>query len=131
MMAQEDKKLGIVSEIGLERDALEFTSYNLTVGIKLKSDKKLSYAESERLVKVLKKELMGKNIELEAVAVPCPYCGKVYNSTKGMKAHVRSQHDGEELPKRKPRRQRKTSAKTPAKKTANKTTKKKTTAKKK
>ncbi len=132
MMAQDDlKKLGIVSEIGLERDAQEFTSYNLTVGIKLKSDKKLSYAESERLVKALKKELMGKNIELEAVAVPCPYCGKVYNSNKGMKAHVRSQHDGEELPKRKPRRPRKTAAKTPAKKPAKKTTKKKAAAKKK
>jgi uncharacterized C2H2 Zn-finger protein len=118
-MAQEDmKKLGVVSEIGIERDAQEFTSYNLTVGIKLKSDKKLTYAESERLVKVLKKELMGKNIELEAVAVPCPYCGKIYNSDKGMKAHVRSQHDGEELPKRKPRRSKKTETKkTPSKKT--------------
>ena len=72
MMAQEDmKKLGIVSQIGLERDAQEFTSYNLTVGIKLKSDKKLTYAEGERLIKKLKKDLMGKNIELEAIAVPC------------------------------------------------------------
>lgn len=122
MMAQEDfKKLGVVSHIGLERDAREFTSYNLTVGIKLKSDKKLSYTEGEKLIKLLKKELMGKNIELEAVAIPCPYCGKDFNSQKGMKAHVRSQHDGEELPKRKPRRRKKTvPKKAPTKKTPKK-----------
>jgi hypothetical protein len=119
MMAQEDvKKLGIVSQIGLERDAQEFTSYNLTVGIKLKSDKKLTYAEGERLIKQLKKDLMGKNIELGAIEIPCPYCGKVFNSKKGMKAHTRSQHDGEDLPKRKPRIKRGAVKKATPKKTA-------------
>jgi uncharacterized C2H2 Zn-finger protein len=118
MMAQEDlKRLGIVSEVGLERDATEFTTYNLKVGIKLKAEKKLSYTEGERLIKLLKKELLGKNIELEAVAVPCPMCGKVFNSETGMKQHVRRQHDGqEEPPKKKRGRPKKATAKAPAKK---------------
>ena len=125
MMAQEEvKRLGVVSEVGLERDSQEFTSYNLTVGITLKSEKKLSYSEGEQLIKSLRKELMGKNIELEAIAIPCPFCGKVFNSEKGMKAHTRSQHEGEDLPKRKPRRKKEAAAKTPAKKPAKKKPKK-------
>ena len=129
-MAQEEvKKLGIVSQIGLERDAQEFTSYNLTVGIKLKSDKKLSYAEGERLIKQLKKDLMGKNIELEAIAVPCAFCGKIFNSETGMKQHVRRQHEGEEEPPKKRRgRPKKPEVK---KETPKKTAAKKTSAKKK
>ncbi len=112
MMAQEEaRKLGVVNEVGLERDAQEFTSYNLTVGIKLKTDKKLSYTEGERLIKQLRKSLLGKNIELEAIAVPCPICGKVFNSETGMKQHVRRQHDGEEAP---PKRKRGRPRKNPA-----------------
>jgi uncharacterized C2H2 Zn-finger protein len=122
MMAQEDqKRLGTVSEVGLERDSTEFTSYNLKVGIKLKAEKKLTYNEGERLIKQLKKELLGKNIELEAVAVPCPMCGKVFNSETGMKQHVRRQHNGgEEPPKKKRGRPKKAAAKAPAKKTPTK-----------
>jgi hypothetical protein len=135
MMAQEDvKKLGIVSQIGLERDAQEFTSYNLTVGIKLKSDKKLTYAEGERLIKKLKKDLMGKNIELEAIAVPCAFCGKVFNSDTGMKQHVRRQHEGEEeSPKKRRGRPKKPAVKkaTPKKTAAKKPAAKKAPAKKK
>ncbi len=106
-MAEEVKKLGVVSEIGLERDSQEFTSYNLTVGIKLKSDKKLSYVECEKLVKELKRELMGKNIELEAIAIPCAFCDKIFNSEIGMKQHVRRQHEGEEEPPAKKRGRKK------------------------
>ena len=132
-MAEEVKKLGVVSEIGLERDAQEFTSYNLTVGIKLKSDKKLSYAESEKLVKELKRELMGKNIELEAIAIPCAFCGKIFNSETGLKQHVRRQHEGEEEPPKKKRgrtKKPKVKKETP-KKTAAKVPSKKAPAKKK
>ena len=132
-MAEEVKKLGVVSEIGLERDAQEFTSYNLTVGIKLKSDKKLSYAESEKLVKELKRELMGKNIELEAIAIPCAFCGKIFNSETGLKQHVRRQHEGEEEPPKKKRGRKKkpTVKKETPKKTAAKVLSKKAPAKKK
>lgn len=116
-MAQDDPKLlGTVNEVGLERDEQEFRNFNLTVGIRLKTGKKLSYAEGEKLIKQLKKDLLGKNIELEAIAVPCPFCGKTFNSEIGMKQHVRRQHDGEEEHPKKRRRRKKAAAKTHAKK---------------
>lgn len=116
-MAQDDPKLlGTVNEVGLERDEQEFRNFKLTVGIRLKTGKKLSYAEGEKLIKQLKKDLLGKNIELEAIAVPCPFCGKTFNSEIGMKQHVRRQHDGEEEHPKKRRRRKKAAAKTHAKK---------------
>ena len=124
-MAQEDPKLlGTVNEVGLERDEQEFRNYNLTVGVRLKTSKKLSYAEGEKLIKKLKKDLLGKNIELEAIAVPCRICGKTFNSETGMKQHVRRQHEGEEPPKKKrgpkKRASKKAAKKAPAKKRASK-----------
>ena len=112
--------LGTVNEVGLERDEQEFRNFNLTVGIRLKTGKKLSYAEGEKLIKQLKKDLLGKNIELEAIAVPCPFCGKTYNSETGMKQHVRRQHDGEEPPSKRKRGRSKKSTKKPVKKGASK-----------
>ena len=121
MMAQDDPKLlGTVSEVGLERDEQEFRNFNLTVGIRLKTGKKLSYAEGEKLIKQLKKDLLGKNIELEAIAVPCPLCGKTFNSEVGVKRHVRRQHNGEEPPPKKKRGRPKKSTKKLAKKGASK-----------
>lgn len=100
-MAVEDKFQGVVSHVGLERDEAEFLNFNLTLGILVKTDKKLSYTEGERLIKRLQKELLGKNIELEAVAVPCPVCGKTFNTESGMRQHLRKQHeDEEEKPKK-------------------------------
>ncbi|MBN2336344.1 C2H2-type zinc finger protein [Candidatus Bathyarchaeota archaeon] len=125
-MALEDVKfLGIVDQVGLERDETEFRNFNLTVGIKVKTDKKLTFLEGERLIKQLKKELLGKNIELGAIAIPCPVCGKTFNTEQGMKLHVRRQHEGEpEPPEEKPevqpakkkRRAKKSGAKKAAKK---------------
>ena len=114
MMATEDKILGVVSAVGLERDDQEFRNFNLTVGITIKSDKKISYTEGEKLIKQLQRDLMGKNIELEPVAVPCPICKKVFNSEQGMKQHMRLQHKDEEPPRKK----RRSTKKAPAKKTA-------------
>jgi len=102
-MAQDDKLLGVVNAVGLERDDQEFRNFTLTVGIKLKTEKKMGYTEGEKLMKQLQKELMGKNIELGAVAVPCPICGKVFNSEQGMKQHQRLQHKENE-PKKKTRK---------------------------
>ena len=60
-MALEDVKyLGIVNEIGLERDQDEFSNFNLTVGIMVKIDKKLDLSEGQELVKQLQKELQVK-----------------------------------------------------------------------
>lgn len=111
-MAQEDKLLGVVNAVGLERDEQEYQNFTITVGIKLKIDKKVSYTEGEKLMKQFQKSLLGKNIEMGAVAVECPICGKVFNSEQGMKQHQRLQHGDEEPPKKKSRK--KITAKTPA-----------------
>jgi hypothetical protein len=121
MMETEDKILGVVNAVGLERDDQEFRNFNLTVGIKIKTDKKISYTEGEKLVRQLQKDLMGKNIELEPVMVPCPVCGKTFNSEQGMKQHQRLQHKEEEPKKKK----KTTKKKAPAKKTKKKASSKK------
>ncbi len=124
-MAQDEKLLGVVNAVGLERDDQEFRNFNLTVGIKIKTEKKITYTEGEKLMKQLQKDLMGKNIELGTVAVPCPICGKTFNSEQGMKQHQRLQH-AEEEPKKKGHGKKTTGKKkTPAKKKAKKTVKKK------
>ena len=107
-MAQNDKILGVVNAVGLERDEQEYRTFNITVGIKIKTDKKISYTEGEQLMKQFQKDLMGKNIELEAVAVPCPICGKVFNSEFGMEQHKRMLHKDEEKPKNRRRRKKTT-----------------------
>ena len=101
-MATEDEKFqGVVSHVGLERDEAEFLNFNLTLGITVKTERKLNYDECERLVKRLQKELLGKNVELGAMAVPCPVCGKTFNTDTGMRQHLRKQHEGEEEKPRK------------------------------
>lgn len=124
-MAQDEKLLGVVKAVGLERDDQEFRNFNLTVGIKIKTEKKISYSEGERLMKQLQKELMGKNIELGTIAVPCPVCGKTFNSEQGMKQHQRLQHPDKE-PKKKGRKKKTAKKKKPtAKKPASKSKAKK------
>jgi hypothetical protein len=92
-MTTEEKLLGVVNEIGLERDEERFANFNLKVGVLMRTDKRLSYNEGERLIRQLRKELLGKNIEFEAIAIPCPICSKTYNSELGMKQHLRRQHN--------------------------------------
>jgi len=124
-MAQDEKLLGVVNAVGLERDDQEFRNFNLTVGIKIKTEKKITYTEGEKLMKQLQKDLMGKNIELGTVAVPCPICGKTFNSEQGMKQHQRLQHAEEESKKKGHGKKTTGKKKTPAKKKAKKTVKKK------
>lgn len=115
-MAQDDKLHGVVNAVGLERDEQEYQKFALTVGIKIKMDKKVSYAEGEKLMKQFQKELLGKNIEMGAVAIGCPICGKTFNSEQGMKQHQRLQHADEEPPKKKARKKKAEPKKAPAKK---------------
>ncbi len=125
-MAQEDKLLGVVNAVGMERDEQEYQNFTITVGIKIKTDKKVSYTEGEKIMKQFQKDLLGKNVEMGAIAVECPICGKVYNSEQGMKQHQRLQHGDEEPPKKKRGRQKKTEpAAEPEKKKAKKTASKK------
>ena len=113
-MALEDVKYeGVVCEVGLERDHEEFRNFNLTVAITVKTDKKLNLREGEKLIKQLQRELLGKNIELGAVAIPCPTCGRSFNTENGMKQHMRRAHEGatEEPAKPKPKPKKKRSRK--------------------
>lgn len=124
-MAQEDEKIhGVVNQVGLERDEAEFRSFNLTLGIKL-TGKKLSLKEGERLIKQMRKDFLGKNIEFGAISIPCPVCGKTFNTEAGMKQHVRRQHnDG--VDKAKPKKKKSSKRKSSKKKTSKKGSKKKT-----
>jgi len=126
-MAQEDAKFhGVVNQVGLERDEAEFRNFNLTLGIKVKTGKKLNLKEGERLIKKMRKEFLGKNIEFEAISIPCPVCGRTFNTEAGMKQHVRRQHnDGVDTAKPKTRKKASSKKKT-SKKSSKKGTKKKT-----
>jgi hypothetical protein len=92
-MEQQEKILGVVNAIGIERDELEFRNFTLIMGIKIKTDKKITYNEGEKIIKKLQKSLLGKNIELETISIPCPICNKTFNSEQGMKQHKRLTHD--------------------------------------
>lgn len=126
-MAQEDEKFhGVVNQVGLERDEAEFRNFNLTLGIKVKTGKKLSLKEGERLIKQMRKEFLGKNIEFEAISIPCPVCGKTFNTEAGMKQHVRRQHNNGVDPAKSKKKKKASSKKKPSKKTSKKGSKKKT-----
>jgi len=126
-MAQEEAKFhGVVNQVGLERDEAEFRSFNLTLGIKVKTGKKLTLNEGERLIKQMRKELLGKNIEFEAISIPCPVCGRTFNTEAGMKQHLRRQHnDGVDTAKSKTKEKASPKKKT-SKKSSKKGSKKKT-----
>lgn len=97
---------GVVGEVGLYRDGNQFNSFKLTIEMVLDSGKGLTYDQGEALMKQFRKELLGKNVELAAVVVPCPVCGKGFNSENGMKQHLRRIH-GEKKTKRRSSRGRK------------------------
>jgi hypothetical protein len=108
MMAQEQKILGVVNAIGIERDEQEYQNFTLIIGIKIKTDKKISYTEGEKIIETMQKSLLGKNIELETITVSCPICRKTFNSEQGMKQHKRLVHDKVETPMKKRGRKKKT-----------------------
>ena len=107
------KVKGIVEEVGLIRDEDKFNAFNIMIGLVVDSGKSLNLDQGESLMKQFRKELLGKAVEIAAVSVPCPVCGKTFNSEQGMKQHMRMIHKKN---KEKPTTKKKTSKKKRAKK---------------
>ncbi len=91
-MKADEKIKGVVGEIGLARNEGKFNSFDLTVGLVLKTGG-LSYTQGERLMAEMRKELLGKVVEIAEIIHPCPVCGKGFNTAQGMKQHVRMVHE--------------------------------------
>jgi hypothetical protein len=92
VVADDLKFKGLVREVGLIRDNDHFHSFNITVGIVIRSDKRLTYDEAERLSGQFRRRYLGKEVDLLGVTVLCPICGKGFNSEGGMKKHVKASH---------------------------------------
>jgi len=92
VVADDLKFKGLVREVGLVRDNDHFHSFNITVGIVIRSDKRLTYDEAERLSGQFRRRYLGKEVDLLGVTVLCPICGKGFNSEGGVKKHVKASH---------------------------------------
>lgn len=123
-MKADEKIKGVVGEIGLERNGGKFNSFNLTVGLVLKTGG-LTYAQGERLIVEMRKELLGKMVEIAEIIHLCPVCEKGFNTMQGMKQHVRMVHEKgkkketvkAEKPKAAPKKKKRARKKTSRKKT--------------
>ena len=91
-MANDLKLKGPVREIGIARDSDRHDSFNITIGIAIKTEGKVSYEEAERLSSKFRREFLGKDVEFVSVSIPCPVCGRVLNSESGLKKHVAMNH---------------------------------------
>ena len=91
-MANDLKLKGPVREIGIVRDNDRHDSFNITIGITVKTEGKVTYEEAERLSTKFRREYLGKDVEFLAVSLPCPVCGKVMNSESGLRKHVAMNH---------------------------------------
>ena len=100
MDSGESKLKGVVSDLGLERDEEHFRSFNLKVGIVVKAEKSLSYEDGERLMRQLRKELLGKEVEITSIIFRCSKCGKEFNNEQGLKRHTRIAHEAHSAKKK-------------------------------
>lgn len=91
-MADDLKIKGPVREIGIVRDSDRHDSFNITIGIAIKTEGKTSYEEAERLSSKFRREFLGKDVEFVSVSIPCPVCGRVLNSESGLRKHVAMNH---------------------------------------
>lgn len=103
-LSEENQKLkGVIGEVSLERDEDKFNTFNVTIKMIVDNGRPLNYDRGETLVQQFRKGLLGKKVELSAVVVTCPVCGKGFNSEGGMKQHMRMIHgDRKGSRKRKP-----------------------------
>jgi hypothetical protein len=107
----DEKIKGIVGEIGLERNEGKFNSFNVTVSLTLKTGG-LTYTQGEKRIAEMRKELLGKAVEIAEIIHLCPLCDKGFNTMQGMRQHVRMVHEKgkkkivEEKPKATPKKKR-------------------------
>lgn len=92
---------GVVSDVGLERNEEHFRSFNVKIGVVVRAGKALNFDDGERVMRQLRKELLGKEVEITATTIRCPICGKGFNNEHGMKQHVRLAHKDEKKPSKK------------------------------
>jgi hypothetical protein len=88
----DEKIKGVVGEVGLERNEGKFNSFSLTIGLTLKTGG-LTYAQGERLIVEMRKELLGKEVEIAEIIHLCPICDRGFNTMQGMRQHVRMVHE--------------------------------------
>jgi len=93
-VADDLKLKGPVREIGIVRDNDRHDSFNITIGITVKTEGKVTYEEAERISTKFRREYLGKDVEFVSVSIPCPVCGKIMNSESGLKKHVAMNHPG-------------------------------------
>lgn len=122
MESDYQKVKGVVGEVGLERDGERFNAFNVTVSVVVDSGKALTFDQGEQLIKEFRKELLGKKVEVTAIVVLCPVCGKGFNTEQGMKQHARRVHDKKKKKTVKPKAVKKTTKKRAAKKGSRKKT---------
>ena len=91
-MKADEKIKGIVGEVGLERNEGKFNSFSVTVGLTLKTGG-LTYAQGERLIAEMRKELLGKEVEIAEILHLCPVCEKGFNTMQGLNQHIRMVHE--------------------------------------
>lgn len=106
---------GLVNEVGLRRDEEKFNSFNVTIAMVLKSEKALTYDQGERLMSRIRRDLLGKEVEITSVVFPCPVCGRTFNTEQGMRQHARMAHK-EKRAKKPKEAKRKGTQKKPARK---------------
>ena len=91
--ALENNKIkGVIGEVGLQRVGDRFNAFNLTINMVVDPGGTLSYDKGEQLMQQFRKQLLGKKVEIAEIIVPCPICGKGFNTEQGMKQHMRMVH---------------------------------------
>jgi hypothetical protein len=119
----DEKIKGVVGEIGLERNEGAFNSFSVNLSLTLKGS--LTYTQAEKRISEMRKELLGKAVEIAEVIHLCPICEKGFNTMQGMRQHVRMVHDKGKK-KKAPAKKEKPKAAPKKKRARKKTTRKKT-----
>ncbi len=90
-MEADEKIKGVVGEVGLERNEGAFNSFSVNLSLTLKGS--LTYTQAEKRITDMRKELLGKAVEIAEIIHLCPVCEKGFNTMQGMKQHFRMVHD--------------------------------------